>query len=108
MPLTNSKLTRCFIISFTMKVTPGGLCTMTYFDRCTSLNMLYNASVNFRDKESFLIYLKTVVLGPYLKLLPSKQLKDSFLTEIANHIEKNYPQLMWRLDYVRLNILATT
>jgi hypothetical protein len=81
---------------------------MTYFDLYTSLNMLYDAPVNFKDKERFLIYLKTVVLGPYLKLLPSEQLKESFLTEIANHIEKNYPQLVWRHDCVRLNILATT
>ena len=69
---------------------------------------LFDAPVNFKDKESFLTYLRTVVLGPYLKHLPSEQLKDSFLTEIANHIEMNYPQLMWKLDYVRLNILATT
>lgn len=69
---------------------------------------LMDAPVTFKDKESYLAYLKTVVLGPYLKHLPSQQLKDSFLTEIANHIEKNNPHLMWKLDYVRLNIMATT
>lgn len=69
---------------------------------------LFDAPINFKDKESYLTYLKTVVLGPYLQYLPSEQLKNGFLKEIANHIENNCPQLVWKLDYVRLNILATT
>lgn len=68
---------------------------------------LFNAPVTFKDKEKYLTYLKSVVLGPYLKQLPSGRLKDDFLMEIGILIEKKYPKLMWKLDYVRLNIMAT-
>jgi hypothetical protein len=48
-----------------------------------------------------------VVLGPYLKYLQSEQLKNRFVEAILNLIEKDYPELKWNLDYVRLNILAS-
>jgi hypothetical protein len=50
---------------------------------------------------------KTVVLGPYLKYLPSEQLKNKFVETTLNLIEKDFPELRWNLDYVRLNILAS-
>jgi trans-aconitate 2-methyltransferase len=68
---------------------------------------LSDSNVNFNSKNSYLLYIKTVVLGPYLKYLPSKQLKNKFVEEILNLIEKDYPELKWNLDYVRLNILAS-
>lgn len=62
--------------------------------------------VNFESKEEYSIFLKTIVLRPYLKYLPGKTLQNKFLEKILSHIEKNSPRLMWNLDYVRLNIFA--
>jgi len=67
---------------------------------------LSNSDVNFSNKNNYLLYLKTVVLGPYLKCLPSGQLKNKFVEGILDLIENDYPELKWNLDYVRLNILA--
>ena len=68
---------------------------------------LSNSNVNFDSKSNYILYLKTVVLGPYLKYLPSEQLRNKFVESILNLIEKDYPELKWNLDYVRLNILAS-
>ncbi len=68
---------------------------------------LSNSNVNFDSKSNYLLYVKTVVLGPYLKYLPSEQVKNKFVEAILNLIEKDYPELKWNLDYVRLNILAS-
>jgi trans-aconitate 2-methyltransferase len=68
---------------------------------------LFNAPVSFNDRESYLTYLKSVVLGPYLKQLPSNELKEEFLREIGRQIEKTYSKMKWNLDYIRLNIMAT-
>jgi len=68
---------------------------------------LSNSNINFDSKSNYLLYVKTVVLGPYLKYLPSEQLKNKFVEAISNLIEKDYPELKWNLDYVRLNILAS-
>ena len=68
---------------------------------------LSNSNVNFDSKSNYLLYVKTVVLGPYLKYLQSEQLKNKFVEAILNLIEKDYPELKWNLDYVRLNILAS-
>ncbi|TVP41000.1 class I SAM-dependent methyltransferase [Candidatus Nitrosocosmicus arcticus] len=68
---------------------------------------LSNATVNFDSKNNYSLYLKTVVLGPYLKYLPSEKLKNRFVEEILNFIEKDYSELRWNLDYVRLNVFAS-
>jgi trans-aconitate methyltransferase len=65
-----------------------------------------NSNVNFDSKNKYSLYVKTVVLGPYLKYLPSEQLKNKFVEATLNMIEQDYPELKWNLDYVRLNILA--
>ena len=68
---------------------------------------LSNSDVDFDSKNNYLLYVKTVVLGPYLKYLPSEQLRNKFLEAMLDLIEKDYPELRWKLDYVRLNILAS-
>lgn len=68
---------------------------------------LSNSNVNFSNKNNYLLYVKTVVLGPYLKYFPSEQLKNKFVEEILDLIENDYAELKWNLDYVRLNILAS-
>ena len=68
---------------------------------------LFHIPVIFKDKDSYLTYIKTVILDPYLKQLPSDELKHGFLVEITRLIENKYPEMMWNLDYVRLNIVAS-
>jgi len=68
---------------------------------------LSNSNIDFDSKNNYLLYVKTVVIGPYLKYLPSEQLKNKFVEATLNLIEKDYPELRWKLDYVRLNIFAS-
>ena len=63
--------------------------------------------VTFKDKTSYSIYLKTVVLGPYLKFLNSEKLQNSFLQRIIQLKENENEEQMLTLDYKRLNIFAT-
>ena len=61
--------------------------------------------VTFKDKNSYSVYLKTVVLGPYLKFIPSEKLQERFLQRIFSTKEKENTQgQMLTLDYKRLNI----
>jgi trans-aconitate 2-methyltransferase len=63
--------------------------------------------VTFKDKNSYSVYLKTVVLGPYLKFIPSEKLQERFLQRIVSIKEKESTQeQMLTLDYKRLNIFA--
>jgi trans-aconitate 2-methyltransferase len=69
---------------------------------------LQDYPVTFKDKNSYSIYLKTVVLGPYLKCLPSEKLQDNFLQRIIQIKEKESTQEpILTLDYKRLNIIAS-
>lgn len=68
---------------------------------------LSNSNIDFDGKNNYLLYMKTVVLGPYLKHLPSEQLKNKFIETTLDLIEQDHPDLRWKLDYVRLNILAS-
>ena len=64
--------------------------------------------VTFKDKNSYSVYLKTVVLGPYLKFIPSEKLQERFLQRIVSIKEKESTQeQMLTLDYKRLNIFAS-
>src|SRR3712207_9033703 len=67
---------------------------------------LSEASISFVNKSSYSLYLKTVVLGPYLRYIPSDNDKEEYLESILNEIEQNHFEMIWNLDYVRLNILA--
>jgi trans-aconitate methyltransferase len=63
--------------------------------------------VTFKDQNSYSVYLKTVVLGPYLKYLHSEKLQNSFLQRIIQLKENENEEQMLTLDYKRLNIFAT-
>ena len=69
---------------------------------------LTEAPAKFDNKNDYSVYLKTVVLGPYLKYLPSEEMKFTFLDTVLSFMEKHHPNLCWKLDYVRLNISATS
>ncbi len=69
---------------------------------------LTNAPVTFDSKDDYSVYLKTVVLGPYLKHLPSEEIRVKFVDAIIALIEKHrFNPRQWTLDYVRLNIFAS-
>lgn len=57
----------------------------------------------FSDRQSFAIFVKTVIMKPFLGYLPSAK-KDHFLELFLNEVE--HSGWGWSLDYVRLNIFA--
>jgi trans-aconitate 2-methyltransferase len=71
---------------------------------------LKDAPVTFSNKGDYSLYLKTVILGPYLKYLPSGKTKAKFIESILTLIRNssnNPSHELWTLDYVRLNIFAS-
>ena len=67
---------------------------------------LENKEAKFRNKEEYFLFIKTIVLRPYLEYLPNDMLKDKFAKSVVYEIEDNAKELQWKLDYVRLNINA--
>jgi trans-aconitate 2-methyltransferase len=66
---------------------------------------LMQDSATFADRNSFALFTKTVVMKPYLALLPNQQ-KDKFLKLFLEEIETRHKSMRWVMDYVRLNIRA--
>jgi len=67
---------------------------------------LENKVAKFHDKEDYFIFIKTIVLRPYLEYLSNDKLKNMFAKAVLHEIETNFKELQWKLDYVRLNIHA--
>lgn len=67
---------------------------------------LKETPISFPDRNSYSLYLKTVILGPYLRHFKSENGKEEYLEYVLEEIEQNHPEMMWNFDYVRLNILA--
>lgn len=67
---------------------------------------LENKDAKFSNKEEYLLFIKRIVLIPYLKYLPNDMLKDKFDKSVLQEIETNAKELQWKLDFVRLNINA--
>jgi trans-aconitate 2-methyltransferase len=67
---------------------------------------LSEASISFVNRRSYSLYLKTVVLGPYLRYIRADNHKQEYLESVLNEIEQNHFKMIWNLDYIRLNILA--
>jgi trans-aconitate 2-methyltransferase len=67
---------------------------------------LEGREAKFHNKEEYFLFLKTIVLIPYLKYLPNDMLKDKFAESIIEEIETNAKELQWKIDFVRLNINA--
>ncbi len=65
------------------------------------------AQASFNSRNDYFIYLKTVDLRPYLKYLPSEQLQNEFVDTILSYMEKHHSNHCWKLDYMRLTILAS-
>src|SRR5688572_28091905 len=60
----------------------------------------------FHNKAEYFLFMKTIVLIPYLKYLPNEMLKDKFAKSVIKEIETNAKELQWKSDFVRLNINA--
>ena len=67
---------------------------------------LENKVAKFHDKEDYFIFIKTIVLRPYLEYLSNDKLRNMFAKAVVHEIETNFKELQWKLDYVRLNIHA--
>ena len=67
---------------------------------------LEDREAKFHNKEEYFLFIKTIVLIPYLKYLPNEMLKDKFAKSVIQEIETNAKELQWKLDFVRLNINA--
>ena len=67
---------------------------------------LEDKEAKFSNKEEYFLFIKTIVLLPYLKYLPNETLKDKFAKSVIQEIEDNAKELQWKLDFVRLNINA--
>lgn len=60
----------------------------------------------FPDRESFSLFMKTVVLKPFLAHLPDSTSRGEFLEAYLDEAERSKNGRRWLLDYVRLNIAA--
>jgi trans-aconitate methyltransferase len=67
---------------------------------------LKETPISFPDRNIYSLYLKTVILGPYLRHIKSENGKEEYLENVLEDIEQNHSEMMWNFDYVRLNILA--
>ncbi len=67
---------------------------------------LEDREAKFHNKEEYFLFLKTIVLIPYLKYFPNDILKDKFTKSVIEEIEDNAKELQWKIDFVRLNINA--
>jgi trans-aconitate methyltransferase len=67
---------------------------------------LEDREAKFTNKEEYFLFIKTIVLIPYLKYLSNDILKDKFAKSVIQEIETNAKELQWKLDFVRLNIIA--
>ena len=67
---------------------------------------LEDREAKFHNKEEYFLFIKTIVLIPYLKYLPNDILKDKFAKSVIQEIETNAKELQWKIDFVRLNINA--
>jgi hypothetical protein len=65
---------------------------------------LLKKSTNFPDRESFAIFIKTVVMKPFLGYIPDSKKRDEFLDVFLTEFERSgQPRL---LNFVRLVIFA--
>jgi trans-aconitate 2-methyltransferase len=68
---------------------------------------LSDQTTTYTDRESFALFVKTVIMKPFLDhLLDAK--KDQFLKAFLSQIEERqqYSKIGWVLDYVRIDIFA--
>jgi trans-aconitate 2-methyltransferase len=67
---------------------------------------LVNEPVAFPDRNNFGLFARTVIMKPYLAILPSAGLQNMFIDSVLDKIEQQNNGEPWVIDYVRLNIKA--
>ncbi len=65
---------------------------------------LSKRTTSFSDRDEFAIFVKAVIMKPFLGYLPHDKKKEEFLEAFLKEIELSGSK--WSLDYVRLGIIA--
>lgn len=65
---------------------------------------LSRKSTSFSDRESFAIFVKTVIMKPFLGYIPGPKKKDEFLDAFLDELERS--DQSWSLDFMLLSIFA--
>ncbi|MDQ3718713.1 MAG: hypothetical protein M3311_06130, partial [Thermoproteota archaeon] len=65
---------------------------------------LSRKSTSFSNRESFAIFVKTVILKPFLGYIPDPKKKDEFLDAFLDELERS--DQSWSLDFMLLSIFA--
>jgi trans-aconitate 2-methyltransferase len=65
---------------------------------------LSKKSTSFSDRESFAIFVKTVIMKPFLGYIPDSKKKDEFLDAFLDELERSGQS--WSLDFMLLSIFA--
>jgi len=71
--------------------------------RNIQINLSKRATI-FPDRDSFAIFIRTVVMKPFLGYLPDAKKKEQFLDVFLNEFERF--GLGWSVDFMRLGISA--
>jgi len=72
---------------------------------------LHSDRVSLTDREIYSKFVKTVIMKPFLERLPDNKTRDRYLESFLERVEtrntgSKKSQVLWCLDYVRLNIIA--
>ena len=67
---------------------------------------LSNRTTSFSDLQSFAIFVKTVIMKPFLGYISDSIKKDEFLDVFLNEFEERSDQQAWSLDFMLLSIFA--
>jgi hypothetical protein len=65
---------------------------------------LSKKSTTFSDRESFAIFVKAVIMKPFLGYIPDSRKKEEFLDAFLNEFERSGKA--WSLDFMLLGIFA--
>lgn len=65
---------------------------------------LSDQTMIYPDGESFMMFIKSVIMRPFLAYLPDAKKKDQFLDTFLDEFERS--NRIWSLDFVRLGIFA--
>ena len=65
---------------------------------------LSKRTTTFSDRQSFAIFIRTVIMRPFLGYFLDVKKKEQFLDAFLNKIERS--GRAWSLDYMRLDIFA--
>jgi hypothetical protein len=65
---------------------------------------LSKKSTAFSDRESFAIFVKAVIMKPFLGYIPDSRKKEEFLDAFLNEFERSGKA--WSLDFMLLGIFA--